>query len=1272
METKVEIKNLCPMIAMISAGKTSLLKVFYDVDFLEATAGIGTKFVNIIRYNPEVGKNPKFYHLILKPDGKGGYDYYKDPNFEEVIGKEKIRLKNQELNAEYKNTNDSKYEDLFYMIEVGEASFIEDKEYLKNYDLVDIPGVNEFNPDAIKNEKPTEKPINEEAPPLPEMMEGFNLLPTDEEEKKEEKKEENNLQKFGSMEDEIITFDPKKEKSYLTEIFKIIRNNMNNGIIVFSVDNYQHAENYRIIAKLQKVINKPIENFLILLNKIDKSENREYDLNTLNQKILKYFPSCKLFNPIKNLVVPCSKLQLENESKMSTSFKHLLYYHFLNFIMKSKTSTSGTPTTAGLSFIDFLKNLMSNKAFKKKTFYEKINKLLGDKNISKYLEEIMKIINFLKTEHQDDNLNLGIRDDDFKDEEIEKIKEESKAEEEQEEQNDDEEGEREDFNIFDLEGNVIILYYYSEFKDKKNIPPKSLETEQITEYFTINYLNNNIEEEDKELIQENEKKIMEEQTLNNKIDSISKRMLEFYKIYEAEKVRQENLKDLKRYINSSVGILKTSKLLYIPLLGVSNAGKSTILNGIIGSRILPAQKTECTKKGILIKHWDKDFPVIRKTRFKKEEFGNEDIFYFDPDKDIIAKGIPNIHRVLEGTNGEFSDKEEDFFYEIDIKIKFVNDLKMDDSLKEKICFIDLPGFGTNNEFEKKGVYSHLMKSCNIFLFVVFNLKIRETDNKKMLDDLYHQMADYRGIPAQTFIKKCLFIINCDKDQDTSEKSLIQAKNDIISVVEGLNPSVFNDLNVCFFNAKFYENYIFKLIYYNSAKRLIHSESKNYKDLQEKKWKGIVEKIRGGTFVKFLKEQLKDNIGNDIKEKFNEKNVKENKDIEQEVKDVNESKQLKMNKNDIALISKYITFGKENIPKSNLLYDSKIDSFTTNLLISINKAKIKEDEEINLSLKQCFTILDNIFEVDPETKFGPCKDAPIAHVVKPHVEEDLNNMKSTIDQLLNSIKLEFSNHDVYKILTVCSQNISAALSDQKAKIKENLKKKKWDKIQKSFEEAFRDNTNTLKDELLSALEIASTNIQKFLTQCYDHLDKFYSNPLERKNLLYKNCISNSLGGENNIEETINQLIDDIISGSRHSTDKKNSSGFFDWLGAKLFDDNYLYKVIDYMIEKATPRIRDFSEKIKKTSEDFQKSIIDEITSNKERVANELAQKKKEEEVAINLANAKNEEERQKWEAEKERLEQEKKNWEQMCKKYRVLRDEITNLRLTKEFETPENK
>ena len=180
---KVSINNLCPMLAVISAGKTSILKVLFDIDFLTSSAGIGTKFVNIIRYNPEVGNCPKFYHLILRKTRNDEYEFYKD-NYTEIIGKKEIEEKNKKLNDEFKN-RDIPFQDLFYMVEIGEANFI-DKEYLKYYDLVDIPGVSEY----VKSDKNMNYP-----------------------------KEKN----FSTIEEEMKDFNVEEEKSYLTEIFKIIK-----------------------------------------------------------------------------------------------------------------------------------------------------------------------------------------------------------------------------------------------------------------------------------------------------------------------------------------------------------------------------------------------------------------------------------------------------------------------------------------------------------------------------------------------------------------------------------------------------------------------------------------------------------------------------------------------------------------------------------------------------------------------------------------------------------------------------------------------------------------------------------------------------------------------------------------------------------------------------------------------------------------------------------------------------------------------------------------
>ena len=73
---KIEIKYLVPVAAKISSGKSKLLNTLLNIKFLECKAGITTKFINILRYNPNI-KKPIFYHVkVIKIDNK--YEFYKD------------------------------------------------------------------------------------------------------------------------------------------------------------------------------------------------------------------------------------------------------------------------------------------------------------------------------------------------------------------------------------------------------------------------------------------------------------------------------------------------------------------------------------------------------------------------------------------------------------------------------------------------------------------------------------------------------------------------------------------------------------------------------------------------------------------------------------------------------------------------------------------------------------------------------------------------------------------------------------------------------------------------------------------------------------------------------------------------------------------------------------------------------------------------------------------------------------------------------------------
>ena len=824
------------MLAVISAGKTSILKVLFNINFLISSSGIGTKFVNIIRYNPEVGNNPKFYHLFLRKNENNDYEYYKDES-SEIIGKSQIKERNIQLNDKFKN-KEVPYNNLFYMVEVGESYFL-DKEYLKNYDLVDIPGVSEY------------------------ISSNNNI-------------KSNNY--TSTIEQEMKQFNIDEEKSYLTEIFKIIKNKIKNGIIVFSIDNYTHVENYRIIGKFQKVIDKPIENFLILLNKIDKSENKEEDINKLYSKIIEYFPSLKKFNFTKNTLLPCSSIQLKNELKMETSFYHLIYFHFLNFLMDSKQNKDKYKNT---NFIDFIIKFLNRDNITKKRFINQINEFRKNKNFVNILYEIKNIFKNIKKSHLDENLNFGLKEDDFKENEI--INSLQNIEED-EEDNDDTK-----INLNELNGNIIILYYYLEFKNnnKKLIPQKSLDTLKLMRYFN-----------------------------------------------------QENVNSKNEYLPYNIS--DPSEMIYIPLLGLSNAGKSTILNGLIGINILPAQKKECTKKGILIRYWKNDYPIMRKLRFIN--YNNK--YYLEPEKEIIGNNLEDIKNILNGLNGKFIENEQDFFYEIDINIKFIKEAKIEERLKERICFIDLPGFGTNNKFEYLDTYSHLINMSDIFIYVVFNQKIKENDNNKMLNKIYNNIIQEKRFDDKEFIKRCLFIINFDKDQDTSIKSILQAKDDILKILKNLNNSYINDLNLCFYNAKFYENYLLKYNYYNSFSNLIKNEINQFIKLKELFNKGEIENFKGGPFNKYFLNKLKENIRNDVPVKFNENIIELDKELKKEINDEIQKYNFIINEKEINLIIKYISFARMNLNKNDLLEKSNFELIKKNLILILKNIKLKKIKKVN--------------------------------------------------------------------------------------------------------------------------------------------------------------------------------------------------------------------------------------------------------------------------------------------------------------------------------------
>ena len=187
-----------------------------------------------------------------------------------------------------------------------------------------------------------------------------------------------------------------------------------------------------------------------------------------------------------------------------------------------------------------------------------------------------------------------------------------------------------------------------------------------------------------------------------------------------------NLKE----ISTTIDIIKFFNIILIPFLGEVNSGKSTIINGIIGEDILPTGLEECTKRGIIIgySNTEQDEIDIRNIFFKHKKILEDTTYYFEPEEEIIGKGLNQVKETLRSLNYEYNKNEKDSFYYIRTRIKLFDELGLDDSLKKIIYLIDLPGFGTDNIFENS-IYLNIMEICYIFVSTVRISVIKEKNQK---------------------------------------------------------------------------------------------------------------------------------------------------------------------------------------------------------------------------------------------------------------------------------------------------------------------------------------------------------------------------------------------------------------------------------------------------------------------------------------------------------------------------------------------------------------
>ena len=811
-------------------------------------------------------------------------------------------------------------------------------------------------------------------------------------------------------------------EDYISLYFEYIRDMIKYCLIIFSVENYNSKDSMEVIKNLKKNLYVPIENFLIILNKIDIVNDLKKTIHDFKKVVL----NDEGFNIYKNTLVPVNSLKLKSEIQIKDKFYDFINYYFMEYNNKRKNEER---------YIEFIK--------------KKINE---EKQKLQNLDEIKNKINTIS----DDEMKEIISN--FK--ELEKVKK----------------GKGADiaFNFEDKKETKIIKFFYIFFREKLLIPKVSNTINDINNYFNKikdydppnkDFCDNNKKE--KEFIYDNS----DEHEILKDLDKF------FEEVFISEQLKnygnivpilKDDFKILKNYIFNS-------NLKFIPILGASNSGKTSFINCLLEKKILPCDSTECTKRAIIIRYLDeKEKTSLYSIKFNSCENLN-DIYYYYTKKELISDNLDEIKEIINILNETFPSKEEDSFLLLETNIKFLENPSIDLALKKReICFIDFPGHNTNNNsfFERK-LYQKVLKMSSFFIYINSGKAFRENSNQMLLSSIYNDVINIRkgDITSDQFIELCLFIFNKVDTLEENEKDLNGINKEIKKTLELKGDNA--NISCSFFSSKLYENYLSKKEEYriNEVIKLFKKDFENFKseindDLFDEKEE---------SFIKFVENNLTRKVKSDylLEEMDLESITKEqitSSDIYKEInsyfdklyEENNElNKENEENYNDNLLnICKYLIFCNTKNTKLNLYKISYASDTLGDIIQKIVKSNNLKKAEYNNHLEKFLTFLNIFFGM--ENRFNV---------------NEKNNLDELIQTSLNKVDKLFEDFKGKEIIENCQTIILDYIKDQKNSFAELMKKNNnnVNKIIESLDYKINEEMKSFKYLLVEALNKLEKNI-----------------------------------------------------------------------------------------------------------------------------------------------------------------------------------------------------
>ena len=810
-------------------------------------------------------------------------------------------------------------------------------------------------------------------------------------------------------------------EDYISLYFEYIKDMIKYCLIIFSAEKYNSKDSMEIIKNLKKKLYVPIENFLIILNKIDATNDLEKTIRDFKKVVL----NDGSFNIYKNTLVPVNSLKLKSEIQIKNKFYDFINYYYMEYNKNKKDEER---------YIDFIKKIMMEKKKKLDNFDEIIKKMsnINDDEMNEIKSNFKKI----EKEKKDKGDNI----------------------------------------IFDFEDKnevKIIKLFYIFFKEKLIIPEVSKAIIDINNYF------NNIKDYDfpnKNLVDNNKK---EKEFIYDNSDEyeILKCLDKFFEeIFISEKLKnygnivpilKEDFKILKNYIfNSSLN--------YIPILGASNSGKSSFINCLLGKNILPSDSSECTRRAIIIRYLDeKEKTSLYSIKFNRRENLNE-VYYYYTKEELISDNLDEIKEIISILNESFPPKQEDSFLLLETNINFLENPKIEKEMKKRdICFIDFPGHNTNNNsFFDNNIYQKVLKMSSFFVYINSGKAFKENSNKILLSSIYKDVINIRqgDITSKEFIELCLFIFNKVDTLDEKERDLKNINKEIKETLEIDGDD--NEISCSFFSSKLYEAYLSKIEEYK-INEVIKLFKKFFDHFNSQDNDNLFDEMEE-SFIKFSEDSLKRKIKNDYQfEEIDLKSINEGEvtssDIYPEIntyldkfyEENNLDKNKEENYNDyLQNICKYIIFCNKNNNKLNL-YKQSYASDTLKIMIEkIVKSYALKKAEYKNHLEKFLSFLNTFFGMEGGLNVN-----------------GKNNLDDLVQTSLNNVDIFFKDFKGNEIIENCQKIILDSIKDKKNSFGELMKNNNNDvnQIIKTLERNINEEMIAFKKYLIDELNKLEKNI-----------------------------------------------------------------------------------------------------------------------------------------------------------------------------------------------------